>query len=368
MPFKRRNETNKPSYSTSDFQFNIRNYMNYSTFVILVSTILFFIAGVYYAFFMTPIYQSTAYVENQPYDSAGGLSQSRKLDPLPLDVPDPNRDLQLINAPVVVNEVIDKMIQSKLSNTKDKKSIDVNKETTRLQNIISNVQITIPALQSAFILVQLKGQDAKETTDIVNSMVEVAARRSEERNHKQLNDMEISLQNTLAATSATINDLQKQSNLLKSKNGDVNTQLVSTALLNQLTTLNNAIDTIEQQMAAALLINTNKSLLYQQLAASYDAMTKQALNLEKKIGALPQLDEETAYFDRAIANYTLAEQTLIEQISLLQSIKDTTVGDLRILEYSPVPTMPVSYSRLVIILLSIVFGLLIGYVLAIVLD
>lgn len=105
----KRSRSNKSSITPSRFnyRFNIRNYLNYTRFLIIMTTILFTIGGTYYAFFYTPRYQASVYLSSQVYGSlsAAALSKDKAI---PLDDKETSapRQLELLQTPQILTELV----------------------------------------------------------------------------------------------------------------------------------------------------------------------------------------------------------------------------------------------------------------------
>jgi len=105
---KRFNHKKKPAgYSPFNFRFNIRNYINYSRFLIILTTILFTIGGTYYAFFHTPRYTATVVLSSQIYGSlsAAAISENKGI---PLDDKETAapRQLELIQTKQILRKLV----------------------------------------------------------------------------------------------------------------------------------------------------------------------------------------------------------------------------------------------------------------------
>ncbi len=98
---------NKIPVSRHNFAFDIRNYVNYTRLVILVTTVLFTVGGAYYAFFYTPKYRSTIMLSAKVFNSLGAAasSQEKRVQVEDKDTAAP-RELELIQSDEVLAEVV----------------------------------------------------------------------------------------------------------------------------------------------------------------------------------------------------------------------------------------------------------------------
>ncbi len=289
----RRRDKKPAHYKSTDFRFNIRNYMSYSKFIVVTTTLLFLLGGSYYAFFMTPIYEAVAVAETQSYSPVRELIGSNPVFSSVIST-DPSKEVELIKSSALTNQVMAKL------NNQSSKSMTVQtgmrlmtvkpKINHHTKNLLAAVKVEMPAEKSSLILIALKGQNPQEITYIVNTIAETAVELSQAYQQKQLTQLRTVLQ-------------KKQSTL------------------------------------------------------------QQFITSSQKSIAINKSEER-----REVENAKTLEKKISQQIIDVDALAALQMSNLQLHFPAEVPLIPVSYSRLVIILLSLVFGLLIGYVLAIALD
>lgn len=93
-----------------NFKFNIRNYVNYTRFLIILITLLFTLGGSYYAFFLNPQYQATVLLSSKIYGSLSANSQAND-KMLPVDDKDTSapRQLVLVQTQTLLRKLVDKL-------------------------------------------------------------------------------------------------------------------------------------------------------------------------------------------------------------------------------------------------------------------
>jgi len=108
--YKKPEDQTKIRPSAFDFRFNIRNYVNYSRFLIITTTILFTIGGTYYAFFHTPKYMATVILSSKVYSSLSGAASSEERE-LPIEDRETAapRELELIKSQAVLSRVVQRL-------------------------------------------------------------------------------------------------------------------------------------------------------------------------------------------------------------------------------------------------------------------
>lgn len=93
-----------------DFRYNIRNYVNYSRFIISFVTALFFIGGSYYAFFLTPKYDATVLLSSKIYGSlsADALSTDKMIPVDDKDTAAP-RQLAILQSYELLQKLVERL-------------------------------------------------------------------------------------------------------------------------------------------------------------------------------------------------------------------------------------------------------------------
>jgi hypothetical protein len=277
------------SYSLYNYAFNIRNHVNLSKLFIAAFAILFSVAGAYYAFFKTPLYQTSLILENQIFPNVDGTSNESKYA-FALTQYNAAREMQLIQSPGFLS------IAKENFDPKDKEAL----------NLLKKVEIKIINDNSPLLILSLEGMDPLKITHVLNLYGITAVTLSKQRKQAKLNELNSSLEIS-----------------------------------------RNNLHYLANKLTEELLVTEQQSEIY-----------PIALMQQKKLDTL-RIN---------LVQAEMAEQSIISKIIDLQSLNNLNLADIQILQAASVPDTPISHSPLVILLLSLILGLSVGYILALAFD
>ena len=181
--------------------FHIRNYTNYTWFIIITSVVLFTTIGAYYAFEYTPKYQATALLENKIYGSVNVLANNANNHQV-MYKSNVAREVDLIKTDDVFSLAVSKLLKNAqlypLLSKYDKREL--------FNMIKDKTSITIPTAElrahgsdvtniSDLIRISYSDLNPNLAASVVNAVTQAAVDSSKLRKQKQLNEA-ITLLNT----------------------------------------------------------------------------------------------------------------------------------------------------------------------------
>lgn len=442
-------EALKPT--SRDFSYNIRNYVNYTRFLIVTITLLFTLGGAYYAFFLTPKYQATVLLSSKIYGSLSASSLSTdKILPVDDKETSAPRQLVLIQTQSVLTKLVEQL-HLDITITPNTPSVEsnsislkrlvvpptiVNKEillatTTQqtysitipdiefsknasfgmedkfllpdgssmeirmdnisapigslftiikapqgetINNLIDNLVFDAPGMDNKLvtnvITIAYTGMEPIKITDTVNALADIVVEMSKDQERSEATYMtqlmEIEKNFLLDLLNAKGQELAAASMGLDRVAYDE--RVYGKLYTDELSQINNNIALAHSELAKLSQSVTSKNRLYLEAQAAYRSLVDQRDSITKKIDRSVSGGNLILDLQRDLAAYTTLYQTVVANLEQFRARMIEPIGNLRVVEYACIPDTPSSLPRLLIVLLSIIVGMISGYVVALVFD
>lgn len=349
-----------------NYVFNIRNYISYPKFITSLVTLLFFLGGAYYAFFHTPRYEAVGLLNTQIYGSLSAMASMRNHElPVLKEKNAAPREMQILQSYDLL---------SRVATSINIPSLNVMNLGEKVQYLKDSLVFTSPGSNeyqhTNVISVQMTGMEPSELSSIVNTLMTLAVEESKEREKEDSRLALKLMRNEQKNISSLISEKEKSlaDSAIVSNNlslaSDISDQYYSQALLEldkniakaegEVSLLGASVTEISPRMVTAK--NVLNGYLTQK--ASLMQTVKQRLNNSDILQNLK----------RDINVYTLLYEDISKNIEQFQAREQAPIGDIAILQYASVPDNPISYSIPTILLLSLLVGLISGYVVALASD
>lgn len=437
--------------STKNFSYNIRNYVNYTRFLIVTITLLFTVGGAYYAFFLTPKYQATVLLSSKIYGSlsASSLSTDKML---PVDDKETSAPRQLVliqtqnvlrklvdqlhldvtiasNSPsvpanslsikkfIVPNTLVNKEILLEVKaqhsyniaipaiefsanasfGSKEKflladgSTIEIRMDNLSapvdalftitkapqgetINNLTDNLVFDAPGMDTKLVTnvisIAYTGMEPLKITDTVNALADIVVEMSKDQERSE------------AAYMAQLMEIEKNFllDLLNAKGQELavvsmnldhvafDEKVYGKLYADELSQISNNIALAHSELAKLSQSVTSKNRLYLEAQAAYQSLVDQKQAIAQKVDKSVSGGNIILDLQRDLAVYTTLYQTVSANLEQFRARMIEPIGDLRIIEYACVPDTPSSLARPLIILLSVIVGLISGYVVALVFD
>ena len=243
-----------------------------------------------------------------------------------------------------------------------------------IEDILTNSVFEAPGIADKLVTNLIKisytGMNPKQTTEIVNTIAEVAVdvSKNEERIQAR-NSLELMLreQKHLAMV---LEEKTKRLSELKLQLGKptLNESIDSQYTANQLESLVERIQDLESQRLAALTTRTELHPMVQEIEANLISFRQSLKDLKVEVSESLSLGHMVLNLQRDLMVYNKLYEEVTNDLEQFHARSEFPVGNLRIVEKAAIPDAPISYSKPVIILLSALVGLVCGYVVALAIE
>ncbi len=213
-----------------------------------------------------------------------------------------------------------------------------------------------------------EGKKPAQVALVANAIADAAVKLSREREKK----FAVETRDYLVVQRQFIEKNLKQEETLLNRfildAGTSNLDYQSKALVDQIAEIDKEIR--EQEVEKIKLEAQNTPLNFQVQQAKAQLKNLQ----EKKLVLLQQIQKTNLFnyqYSENIKKYQINQTlylSLSEQIERLNAIIQNPIGDLRIVNYANVPDLSISYSRILIIMIGFICGLIVGYIVTLAIE
>jgi tyrosine-protein kinase Etk/Wzc len=239
-----------------------------------------------------------------------------------------------------------------------------------LDNLVFEADGTDAKLVTNIITITYTDMNPKSAADTVNALAEIAVNDSRDQ-EKELAGytvglMEIERNYILDVLNKTGEELSKLSTELAHVGFDE--KVYGKLFADELTNLDQSIAQASADLAMAGQTVTDQHPKYQEAAAVYRSFLGQRDRYDRIIKESVAQGRNTMDLQRDLEVYTTLYQDASRNLQQFKARMEEPVGDLRIVELACIPDTPSSLSRPLIIGLSLIVGMICGYIVALVFD
>lgn len=211
---------------------------------------------------------------------------------------------------------------------------------------------------TGIIQLNLNTSQPKETSQILNTIIALAAQDNENQKNKQSGVTAQFIQNQLILAQKNLKAAENNLNREKARTGSINLNAESSLLLNEISNLDSKIFTDEIEKDQLLQNNTAKSPLVESINTELISLKNQRTKIKNKLANLPLQEQNTINLmrDTQIKNKLYSSlQNSLQQTMLTQA---SSLNSIRVLNYAEAPVLPLPTKTPFILIFSSLAGLL----------
>lgn len=243
---------------------------------------------------------------------------------------------------------------------------DLKRSST--QRIVADLQKTLQIAektkQSGIIGMSLDGADAEGVTATVNTIATLYVQRNVDQKSAQAQQMLAFLGDQLPQLRADLDRAEARYNAFRAQNGAVDLEEQSKLLLQSIVDNRTKIIELQQQRADLVQRYTAMHPSVTAIDARIGELQRQSGDFEKRIGALPAVQQEAVRLLRDVKVSNDLYTSLLNSTQQLRVLKAGQLGNVRTVDYAVVPEKPVAPKKALAIALSALLGLMAGCALA----
>ncbi|WP_447888383.1 polysaccharide biosynthesis tyrosine autokinase [Serratia fonticola] len=229
-------------------------------------------------------------------------------------------------------------------------------EILAIDKLQSDINVNDTAKDSGVILVSLDGTEPNQIQKIVDSitknyLLQNIERKSEEAG-KSLNFLEVKL----PEIRASLDVAESKLNEFRQKNESVDLSLEAKSVLDSSVQLDGQLNELTFKEAEISKLYTKEHPAYRTLLEKRKALEHEKEKLNLKVEGLPKTQQEILRLTREVSAGQEIYMQLLNKEQELSITKASTVGNVRIIDSAITQPKPVKPKRIIIILVSLIFG------------
>lgn len=229
-----------------------------------------------------------------------------------------------------------------------------------IEDLRQSLNIAEKGKQSDVIGVTLDGSDPVKTAMILNTLGSEYVHQNERRKSEEA-------ERSISFLSAQLPELRSQLELsenrfneYRAKHGTLNLDEEATALLQRSVDAQSRLTTLKQKRDELMARFTSEHPAIRALDAQLDTAQAEISGIDQRTRALPPVEQDVLRLQRDVQVGTELYTNLLNTQEQLRLVKAGKVGNVRLVDTAAVPEEPVRPKRLLVIVGSAAFGLLIG--------
>ncbi|KFX66743.1 protein tyrosine kinase [Burkholderia sp. K24] len=218
--------------------------------------------------------------------------------------------------------------------------------------------------QSGIISITLDGADAVRTTATVNTVARIYVQRNVDRKSAQAEQMLSFLGEQLPQLRGDLDKAEQRYNAFRAQHGTVDLEAEGKLLLQSIVDTNAKLIELKQQRSLLVQRFTAVHPSVAAIDAQMGELQQQQNTFDRKVVAMPDIQQQALRLMRDVQVNTDLYTKLLDSTQQLRVLKAGQLGNVRTVDYAVVAEMPVKPRKALVIVLSTVFGLLLGCTIA----
>jgi tyrosine-protein kinase Etk/Wzc len=241
-------------------------------------------------------------------------------------------------------------------------SFDLTRASTQLTTaeLQSALNISEKVKQSGIVAISLEGADALKTAATVNRVASIYVRRNVDRKSAQAQQMLQFLGEQLPQLRSDLDGAEAKYNAFRTQNDTVDLEAEGKLLLQSIVDGRTRLVELQQQRSALVQRYTAEHPSVQSIDAQIADLEKQQGDFDKKIAALPNVQQQALRLMRDVRVDTDLYTKLLDSTQQLRVLKAGQLGNVHTVDYAEVAEKPVKPKKALVIALAGIVGLLLG--------
>lgn len=233
---------------------------------------------------------------------------------------------------------------------------------TAIDKILENFTVTDLSKDSGMLQLTLRGENAKQTTRILNSISNNYLQQDVDRKSEEAAKSLEFLKNQLPSVRAKLDEAESHLNQFRQKNESVDLSLEAKSVLDTTVALETQINELTFKEAEISKLYTRDHPAYRTLLEKKALLLKEKDKLNIRIGNMPKTQQEILSLTRDVQSGQEIYMLLLNKQQELSINKASTVGNVRIIDTAVTDKKPVAPRKALITILGLILGLLISVV------
>lgn len=243
-------------------------------------------------------------------------------------------------------------------------SLDKNSRIKAINNLQKNIKVFEQGKNTGILKISLNGNNPMLINHIVDNIANFYLRQNVERLSEEAKSSLKFLQRQLPLIKNEMEAAEVKLNDYRSIKSSVNLTLETQSLLNRIITIESQLAALEIKYSDLTKKYTKAHPIMVTLINQETKLKEQLDQINTKAHRLPKTQQEFLRLSRDVEVATTIYTQLLNNMQELKVAKAGTVGNVRIIDTALTAKTPIKPNKFLIILLSLVFGLFLGVVIA----
>ncbi len=239
-----------------------------------------------------------------------------------------------------------------------------NSRLATINNLREDLNINELGKQSGILQMSLEGNSAVRITKILNEIANIYLRQSVERKSAEAENTLSFLEKQLPVLKEQMETAEAELNKYRLKKGSVDLTKETQVTLDKMVSIDAQLTQLKREREELIRRFTPEHPRIAAIDAQIATLNDENLKVDSKVQGLPGTQQEILRLTRNMEVSTSLYTTLMNTAQELKVVKAGAVANVRIVDYAVPPIEPVKPKKAFLIVLSLLFGVLVGVGLA----
>jgi tyrosine-protein kinase Etk/Wzc len=241
-------------------------------------------------------------------------------------------------------------------------SFDIRKRDLQVtvKDVATHLAVTQQGTQSGILQLSLSGNDARSQTVLLRAIVDADLDLNRNLRSEEAAAQIAFLESQLPIMAARVDSARRQLGEYQAQHKVLDLSDESQALLNRLSSIDEAITTAALQRAQLQQQFGGASPALRAVIAQQDTLNRARFDLEQQVAKLPAAAQSVLQLQDNLAVASNLYTGLLTSIQQLQVVKAGSVGDLSVVDLPEHPNQPSGPQRALVVVIGLLLGIVSG--------
>lgn len=226
--------------------------------------------------------------------------------------------------------------------------------------VTNNLTVEDKGKDTGVLGLEYLGEDPVQISKVLNQIVTNYVDQNIERKSAEAQKSLEFLKTQLPSVRAKLDDAEDKLNTFRRQNDSVDMSLEAKSALDSSVNIQTQLNELTFREAEVSQLFTKDHPTYRTLLEKRHTLEDQQKSLNKKIGQMPQIQQEIVRLTRDVQSGQEIYMQLLNRQQELDISKASTVGDVRIVDPAETAATPVAPKQLLVILASMILGMVVS--------
>jgi len=235
-----------------------------------------------------------------------------------------------------------------------------------INSLKKTLSISEQGKQSGILRLTLDGPDPQKITTILNEIANIYLRQSVERKSAEAEKTLVFLNKQLPILKEKVENAEAELNRYRLEKGSVDLTLETKTTLEKIVSVDALLTQLRRDREELIRQFTPQHPRIAAIDAQIADLNNELKKVDSKVKGLPGTQQEVLRLTRDLEVSSALYTSLMNSAQELKIVKAGAVGNVRIVDYAVIPIKPIKPNKEVIVSLSLMLGVLLGVVAALI--